>query len=111
MTHYVEILGPSGVVVKRGGNLRAVLDHARKVGVQSVTLYGESDGGGLLVINYGDGNRTRTVFADYTVAAQWVLSRRSWDLTQTMDWGKGKQRAWSRHPGSSLLKKFEVNAK
>lgn len=89
--------------VCRSNNLRGVLDHARRAGVHSCSIYGDSDGGAILSVWFGDRTRVRLSFADYTVAVRWVQARRSWDLIQTSDWGHGKQRTWSRHPGSAKL--------
>lgn len=98
MKRYVEILDKGGNVIRRGSNLRVVLEHARRVGLASVSLYPEADGGGLLVVNYADQGRSRVSFASHAVATQFVRSRRSWrneGLQPVCDWGANALRMWS----------------
>jgi hypothetical protein len=79
----IEIVNPdTGEVVRKSKNLRGILDHARRVGVKDAQAFYDhgtvTKGGGLLRVEFGDGNMVYAAFADYAVLNRWLKARRSW---------------------------------
>ena len=69
-----------GHIVRRSQNLRGVLDYARDTSrVESVTIIHEETPAGYPVLfTFRDGATCSTNFADLSVAAEFLRSRRSW---------------------------------
>ncbi len=79
----VEILAPvTGEVVARGKNLGCILRYATKHGVAKVGVaahnWPDINGGGELLVEFGDGACVATDFADYRVLVDFVSRRSSW---------------------------------
>ena len=74
----IEIYSREGKVIHRSRNLRGILDHARKVGIQSATGELLAHGRGRLLVRFGDGSAAEAQFASFTVLERWLHSRRSW---------------------------------
>lgn len=69
-------------VVSKSQSLRGILEYARnKAIVREATCYRATDDA-LIAINFDNGAECRTRFADYSVAVDWVRSRRSWGLSE-----------------------------
>lgn len=81
MTH-VEIYNVRHERIRTSRNLRAILDHARRVPVERVSAMCDSDGGAILHIEFNNGDYSRVSFASYIIARKWVRSRQSWQLEQ-----------------------------
>lgn len=79
---HVEIYNVRKERIRTSRNLRAILDHARRVPVDYAAAMRDSDGGALLHIDFANGDYTRVSFASYTIARNWINSRRSWQLEQ-----------------------------
>lgn len=75
---HVEIYNIHRKRIRTSRNLRGILDHARRVPVDYAVATRDSDGGAILSIIFTNGDYTRTSFASYTVARNWINSRRSW---------------------------------
>lgn len=76
----IEIRNKAGRVIRRSRNLRGVLDYARAVsGVQSVVVACDHRAGVYpLAFRFFDGSTCEAPFADWRVAADFLLRRRSW---------------------------------
>jgi len=75
-------------IVKDGGtvatsrNLRGILDYAREHGVVRVYVHLSSITAKVLVLFvFADGARSMTEWASFGVACDWIVARRSWDLS------------------------------
>ena len=74
----VRIRNAEGDIIRRSKNLRAIIEHNRKVVVASVHLFPAMIGtGGLLGVTWIDGSDTITDFASYTVMLAWVKARKA----------------------------------
>lgn len=76
----IEIRNKAGRAIRRSRNLRGVLDYARDVSsVQSVVIACDHKAGNYpLVFRFFDGSTCEATFADWRVAAAFLLARRSW---------------------------------
>ena len=83
----VEIRNKQGQVIRRSRNLRGILDHARRVGLDEACAYPRERGRGLLCVAFADGSTCQTEFADYTVLCWWLQARRSWAGVRRIDGG------------------------
>ena len=65
-------------IIHRSRNLRGILDHVRRVGLDNAWALENRDGTGTLAIAFLDRSYCVTDFASYTVLADWLRARRSW---------------------------------
>jgi hypothetical protein len=65
-------------IIHRGRDLRIVVDHVRRVGLDNAWALKNADGSGTLALTFGDASYCETDFADYTVLVAWLRARRSW---------------------------------
>lgn len=69
-----------GKVIRRSRNLRGLITHAGKHGVNEVSVWRTSNGAGVYV-KFGDGATCRTTFADFTIARDFFRKRwQKWGL-------------------------------
>jgi hypothetical protein len=67
-------------VLHSSKNLRALLEHQNRVGIEAVSVHEIKDGG-LIYVTFKDQSWCRTFFTDYKVALYWVRARRfRWGL-------------------------------
>lgn len=80
-----------GKPVARSKNLRVILDYARVHPVRYVQAARKTDlasglrMGATVIVRFDDGAYCVTDFADFTVAREWINSRRSWALRRMFD--------------------------
>lgn len=71
-----------GKTVATSRNLRGILDYARLHSVVRVYVHQCDDPAKVLVLFVFDNDaRSMTTWADFNVACDWIMSRRSWGLS------------------------------
>lgn len=68
--------------VAKSKNLRGILTYARKHGVAGVGVTKKQHGANV-AFKFADDAWALVMFADFTVAVQWINARRSWDMQRT----------------------------
>jgi hypothetical protein len=73
----VTIQNAEGKTIHTSGNLRGILDHARRELVREVHIRPLAIGGGRMSLIFENGDSCAVDFADYAVLRHWVM-RRKW---------------------------------
>jgi hypothetical protein len=76
----IHICNRGGAVIRTSRNLAGILTYARKVAaVERVTIHpADHDRQFPVKFDFFDGSYAWVFFADWRVASDWILSRRSW---------------------------------
>lgn len=73
------IYNPAGEVIRQSGNLRGLLDHARREVPQAAVLSElPGDNGHVLQVYFANGDRAESDYASATVCAEFLAARRTW---------------------------------
>jgi hypothetical protein len=86
----IHIMDTNGNTIHTSRNLRGILDHARRVGIERASVLPKGhteDDEGCLIVNFADGSMCITIFVSYTVLCNWLRARRSWAGTRVINFG------------------------
>lgn len=76
----VTVYNAHGEPVARSRNLRGILTYARRHPVKRASVYAKGEGRAFVVFIFQGDAESRVDFESFTVAGDWIESRRSWGL-------------------------------